>query len=258
MNRIGIADYGMTVWDGGCFSLERRLDRLKSGGFDGIEVLNASDAADAVRKAALLRRKGMSFLTCSVGGAPETVFEAASALGCSYVWLNCGRCTRDVPFDVWIRRAKNFAVCAADWGLKAALHNHLGSVIERQQELERFMEEVPEALLLLDIGHLAAAGGDNAAVVRRYHDRLAAIHLKDVRIKDASIPPDAENWWDRLEFCEIGGGNIGLDFDSIFSALKACNYNQWLLIEQDTHKKEPVSELIISRNQIERFRMSAK
>lgn len=80
MNRIGIADYGMTVWDGGCFSLERRLDRLKSGGFDGIEVLNASDAADAVRKAALFRRKGMSFLTCSVGGAPETVFEAASAL----------------------------------------------------------------------------------------------------------------------------------------------------------------------------------
>lgn len=258
MNRIGIADYGMTVWDGGCYSLERRLDQLRSCGFDGIEVLNASDAADAVRKAALFRRKNMSFLTCSINGAPEAAFETAAALGCGYVWLNCGRCTRDIPFDVWIRRAKNFTACAADWGLKAALHNHLGSVIERQSEVERFMAEIPEALLLLDIGHLAAAGGDNAAVIRKYHDRLAAVHLKDVRIKDASISPDAENWWDRLEFCEIGGGNIDLDFGSVFSTLKACNYNQWLLIEQDTHKKDPAAELTVSRNRMEHLWNSAK
>lgn len=253
MNKIGIADYGMTVWDGGCYSLERRLDQFKSCGFEGIEVLNAANVEDAVRKAALFRRKGMSFLTCSVNGAPEAAFETAAALGCRYVWLNCGRCTRDVPFDTWIRRAKNFTACAADWGLKAALHNHLGSVIEKQSEVERFMEEIPEALLLLDIGHLAAAGGNNAAIIGKYHDRLAAVHLKDVLIKNASIPPDADNWWDRLEFREIGGGNLGIDFGSIFAALKAADFGKWFLIEQDTHKKDPLFELIQTQKQIEHW-----
>ena len=114
MNKIGIADYGMTVWDGGNYSLDRRLEQLKTGGFAGMEVLTASDALDAVRKAALFHRKNMSFLTCSIAGNPESAFEVAAALGCSYVWLNCGCCTRNIPFDTWIRRAKNFTRCAAD------------------------------------------------------------------------------------------------------------------------------------------------
>ena len=69
-------------------------------------------------------------------------------------------------------------------------------------------------------------------------------------IKNASIPPDADNWWDRLEFREIGGGNLGIDFGSIFSALKATGFEKWFLIEQDTHKKDPLSELTQTLKQI--------
>ena len=251
MNPLGVADYGMSVWDGGCFSLDRRLEQLKNAGFEGIEMLEAATPLDALHKAAQFRKKGMSFLTCNIPGSMESHFETAAALGCSYVWLNCGPSLRGkVPLETWIRRAGNFVECAADWGLKAALHNHLGEVVERQDELERFLEEVPEGCLLLDTGHLAAAGGNNGEIIRKYHDRLAAVHIKDVRIKNDSISPDAENWWDRLEFCEIGAGNIRLDFKDLFDALKEVRYDKWILIEQDTHKKDPVEELTVSRKKI--------
>ena len=204
MNKIGVADYGMGVWEGGAFSLERRLAAVKECGYDGIEVLRGRSVEDMVNKSALFRKAGMEFISCNVADDHENTFRCAAALKCEYVWLNCGKATRDVPYSVWIRRAKEYVKCAADWGMKCALHNHLGSVIESEEELHRFMADIPEALLLLDIGHLAAMEGDVNGVITRYLDRLAAVHLKDVLIKDASVPMGADNWWDRLEFREFG------------------------------------------------------
>ena len=204
MNKIGVADYGMGVWEGGAFSLERRLAAVKECGYDGIEVLRGRSVEDMVNKSALFRKAGMEFISCNVADDHENTFRCAAALKCEYVGLNCGKATRDVPYSVWIRRAKEYVKCAADWGMKCALHNHLGSVIESEEELHRFMADIPEALLLLDIGHLAAMEGDVNGVITRYLDRLAAVHLKDVLIKDASVPMGADNWWDRLEFREFG------------------------------------------------------
>ena len=244
MNKIGVADYGMGVWEGGAFSLERRLATVKECGYDGIEVLKGRDTFDMVSKAALFRKMGMDFISCNVADDHENTFRCAAALKCEYVWLNCGKATRDVPYEVWIRRAKEYVACAADAGLKCALHNHLGSVIESEEELRRFMEDVPEALLLLDIGHLAAMEGDVNKVITDYLPRLAAVHLKDVLIKDASIPMGADNWWDRLEFREFGAGNIGLDIPGTVKHLKTSGFAKWLLVEQDTHKRAPALDLI--------------
>ena len=33
--KFGVADYGMNVWDGGCFDIEERLIGLKKIGYDG-------------------------------------------------------------------------------------------------------------------------------------------------------------------------------------------------------------------------------
>lgn len=243
MNKIGVADYGMGVWEGGAFSLEHRLAAVKSCGYDGIEVLRGRSTEDMVTKSALFRKMGMEFISCNVADDPENTFRCAAALKCEYVWLNCGKSTRDVPYDTYIRRAGEYVKCAADWGMKCALHNHLGTVIESEEELHRFMNDVPEALLLLDIGHLAAMEGDVKGVITSYLDRIAAVHLKDVLIKDASVPMGADNWWDRLEFREFGAGNIGLDIPGVVKHLKALNFDKWLLVEQDTHKREPVLDL---------------
>ena len=190
MNKIGVADYGMGVWEGGAFSTERRLAAVKECGYDGIEVLRGRSVEDMVNKAAVFRKLGMEFISCNVADDHENTFRCAAALGCEYVWLNCGKSTRDVPYDVYIRRAKEYVKCAADWGMKCALHNHLGTVIESEEELHRFMNDVPEALLLFDVGHLAAMEGDVNGIITRYIDRLAAVHIK-CSLMPANLPSEA-------------------------------------------------------------------
>ena len=170
--------------------------------------------------------------------------EYTAALGKEYVWLTPGPAGRDVDFDVFCRRANKFVQAAARFGLKAALHNHLGSRIENQQELEDFLKAVPGAYLLLDVGHLAGAFGDNVEIIRKYYDRIASVHFKDIFIKDDSLGLD--RWGERLRFCELGAGNAGFDFAAAAEELARRGYDKWVLIEHDTHLREPLLDLKVS------------
>jgi len=51
--------------------------------------------------------------------------------------------------------------------------------VESQAQLEEFLARCPEAGLILDTAHLAVPKGDPVEIVRRYSDRLVAVHLKD-------------------------------------------------------------------------------
>ncbi|MBQ7403609.1 MAG: TIM barrel protein [Lentisphaeria bacterium] len=241
-NKLGVADYGMDVWYGGCWNLEERLELLQSIGVDGIEWVKGATEADVIRNAALFHSKGMDFASCKMDN-PELTMRCASALGKEYVWITVP-CTRNIPFDDYCRRCNAFVEAAKRYNLKAALHNHLGTCIESQDELDKFMEVVPGAALLLDIAHLHAAGGDGVRTVQKYHDRLVAVHFKDIYYKDLNVGLDS--WWDRLRFCELGGGNAGLDYEAIAKELQKYNYDKWVLIEHDTHLRAPELDLKVS------------
>lgn len=236
--KFGVADYGMQVWYGGNYNVERRLHDLKSIGFDGIERLEAIEAADAMNQAAVFHKMGMDFATCRAPQIAAT-FQWTAAMGKEYVWITPGPQDRKVEFDVFCRRTNEFLKVCADHGLKGALHNHLGNRVETHDELDAFMEKCPDACLLLDVGHLHGAGGDNVKALNDYHDRLAAIHFKDVFYKDHN----AEAWYDRLRFCELGGGNADMDFAPICDALKKYGYDKWILVEHDTHLNDPLVDL---------------
>lgn len=238
--KFGVADYGMNVWDGDCYDITLRLEELKKIGFNGTERLECTDAADAIYKASLYRKLGMDFATCRGANVQASnIFSAA--LGKEYVWLIAGNASRTVDLDVYIRRANRFVEASSRFGLKAALHNHLGSRIENQEELDRFMKEVPGAYLLLDIGHLFGAGGDVLTTIDKYFDRIAAVHFKDVYIKDASKGLDA--WSERLRFCELGAGNCNEPWKEAAELLKKKGYDKWTLVEHDTHLREPLIDL---------------
>ena len=123
--KFGVADYGMTVWDGGNYDFLARLEELKSIGYDGIERLECIDAADAMYKAAGFRRMNMDFATCR-SSSVETTLSFTAALGKAYIWHTPGDMTRNVDMDVFLRRSRCFVDAAARFGLKSALHNHLG------------------------------------------------------------------------------------------------------------------------------------
>lgn len=238
--KIGVADYGMNVWDGGCFDWEARLEGLKAIGYEGTERLTVVDAADAIEGAARCRRLGMDFATC-LGPTPQTSLRWTAALGKAYVWIAVtGR-----TWEEFCRQAERQAEWALAWGVRVGLHNHLGSLVESQEQLEEFLARCPSCGLVLDTAHLAAAGGDPVAMASRYAARLVAVHLKDWFLTNPEIGLD--RWQQRGRFCELGAGNIGLDNVAVMKALAKAGYDGWVFVEQDTHLQDPFRDLAISR-----------
>ena len=238
--KIGVADYGMNVYDGACFDIEHRLARLKEIGYEGVERLSATSADEAVCKAARYRKLGADFATC-LGPNPELSIQWTAAFGKGYIWT----AVSGKEFDQFCRQVNIQCEACERWGIHAALHNHMGTLVETQPQLEDFLIRCPKCRLVLDTAHLAAVGGDSAAIVRKYSDRLEAIHVKDW----IAYKPDAaqKEWWQRGRFCELGAGNIGLDNAAVMRALADVGFDGWVLVEQDTHLQDPLKDLLVSR-----------
>jgi inosose dehydratase len=244
MNKIGVADYGINVWDGGAFDPEERWERLREIGYDGVERLYAQSEADALRQAARMRRLEVDFATV-LAPNPALSIQWTAAFGRAYVWTAVS--ARD--YDAFCRQAEIQAQSCLRWGLRAALHNHMGTPVETQPQLETFLARCPNVGLILDTAHLAAAGGDPLAIIRGYPERLMAVHLKDWILNDPSAP----DWYNRGRFCRLGEGNIGLDNRAVLTALTDVGYEGWIFVEQDTHLRDPLEDLAESLRYIRSF-----
>ena len=107
---------------------------------------------------------------------------------------------------------------AEQHGLAASYHPHLGTIAESPDEIERVFTSSRIAFCP-DTAHLAAGGGDPAALIRAHSDRIAHVHLKDLTTAPFAFQP-------------LGQGD--LDFDEILSAVRS-RYDDWLVVELDTY-----------------------
>jgi inosose dehydratase len=110
------------------------------------------------------------------------------------------------------------------YGVRTGLHNHMGSIAQSPEQLERIMDgSDPEYVkLLLDTGHYKQGGGDPAAAVKKYADRLICLHLKDVKPSPLSAG---------YEFTELGHGTV--DFPAVIAALHSIRFQGWVIVELD-------------------------
>ena len=71
---------------------------------------------------------------------------------------------------------------AAVHGVRLAVHPHAGTHIESGREIDLLFNQDGEQapLLCLDTGHILIGGVDPVSVLRRYADRVALVHAKDV------------------------------------------------------------------------------
>lgn len=138
----------------------------------------------------------------------------------------------------------------ADVGVPLGFHNHMGSLSEKPENLDRVMDasDPKYVKLELDTAHYAAPGGDNAAVLRKYKDRLLFLHLKDFK----PLPNPTANTNYPFLFTELGQGTI--DFKSIFATLEAIRFKGWAVVELDREPVEgrtPLESARISRSYLE-------
>lgn len=239
--KIGVADYGMSRYDGGLYDLESRLLKLKEIGYEGIEKCPAISPGDALRNAGCFRRLGMDFGSCA-GPDQRTMIEWTAALGKTYVWAY----SPNKDFDVFCRHVNIQVANCRGWGVRCGVHNHMGTLVQTQQQVESFLDKCPDCGLILDTAHLAVAGGDSLEIAEKYHDRLVAVHLKDYVITNPEIE-GADRWPERGHFCELGQGNIGMDNAAVIKSLKANGYDDWVFVEQDVHLRDPIEDLATSR-----------
>ncbi|WP_219417195.1 sugar phosphate isomerase/epimerase family protein [Pseudonocardia nigra] len=143
-------------------------------------------------------------------------------------------------------------------GVRACYHNHAGTFIETEDEIERLLAAVDPEVVFLgpDTGHLAWAGVDVVEFARRHATRIKTMHLKDVvfsvRDEGAAAGWDYKTFEEHAIWTEIDEG--GVDFAGLFSILDGVDFDGWLIVETDvTQKASPLESARISRENLRKL-----
>lgn len=142
---------------------------------------------------------------------------------------------------------------AKDIGMTLTFHHHMGTVVQTEEEIHRFMKEVDPGLvfLLFDSGHLSFAGIDPEPIMKKYINRIRHVHLKDIR--QAMVDRSYSEKWSFLKgvregvFTVPGDGDV--DFTPIFKIIEESGYEGWVVVEaeQDPAKANPLEYAIKAR-----------
>lgn len=172
---------------------------------------------------------------------------AADVLVLGPVWDYLGYEKRGVlGDDEWHAFFANLArvdEIASDHGLRTALHQHMGTVIEDTSDLQRLLDG-SDVQLCIDTGHMLSAGIDPVSVVRADPGRVAHVHLKDISVALANrIVAGEQRFDDAVKdglFRPLGLGDV--DLVGVIGALEAAGYEGWYAIEQDCFLTEDPPE----------------
>ncbi|MGI6153216.1 MAG: myo-inosose-2 dehydratase [Christensenellaceae bacterium] len=126
---------------------------------------------------------------------------------------------------------------AYDNGMKLIFHHHMTTTVQTTAEIDKLMSltDPKYVHLLYDTGHLYFSGEDPVDILDRHFDRIAHVHLKDVRQKEME-----QCYEKRLSFLSsiLEGvytipGEGCIDFPAIFKILEERDYKGWIIVEAE-------------------------
>lgn len=131
---------------------------------------------------------------------------------------------------------------AHDRGVVAALHPHVGTMVERGEQVSRVLAG-SRVGLCVDTGHLWVGGVDPVALAASHPDRVVHVHLKDVDEQIAHRVRDGEVSFSEAItqglFRPLGHGDV--DVAALVTGLEAAGYDGWYVLEQDIKLAEEPS-----------------
>jgi inosose dehydratase len=133
-----------------------------------------------------------------------------------------------------------------DFGVGMAFHHHMGTVVETDAEIDRFMAVAgPSVGLLFDTGHCLFSGGDPASLLQRHLARVVHFHCKDVRapVLAKARREDMSFMGAVMEGIFTVPGDGAVDFTALLKPLARRGYEGWLVVEaeQDPAKAHPLT-----------------
>jgi inosose dehydratase len=141
----------------------------------------------------------------------------------------------DAGWNTLLANLDRLAGLAAARGVRAVLHPHVGTMVERGDEVRRVLEGSAISLCL-DTGHLLIGGTDPAELTRQVPHRIAHTHMKDVDGRFARRVQGGELTYTEAVregmYRPLGSGDV--DVAAIVSSLEGNGYAGWYVLEQDT------------------------
>ena len=154
----------------------------------------------------------------------------------------------DEEFQIFAETLNLVGAITLAEGVRSCFHNHVGTVIETREEVDRLLMLTDPDLVFLgpDTGHLAWAGADPVAFCRDYAKRIKTLHLKDiaaaVRDRGREAGWDYGTFEQQGIFVELGEGCVS--FPEIFAILSAVDFSGWLIVETDVTQKPTARESV--------------
>jgi sugar phosphate isomerase/epimerase len=238
---------------------------LRATGFPGILNKYNLTAAQMQRE---VSKRNLNVVTISWGGPladpekrKEVLDSAREAIkfladfGANHLVVFSPGRTRpgnDAPgaFKELCERCNQIGELAGELGFTAGLHNHMGEMVQTQEEVDRFMASTDPKLFGLspDTAHLHLAGCDVTGTIERYKHRIHFLDYKDAKWttpeKDLVQPngkvdaKDSESARFLSSIYDLGDGEV--DFPAAHRILKSVDYRGWICVDLDIARRGPL------------------
>lgn len=216
--------------------------QVAEAGYEGVEGLDIRSAEDLVETAAAAHAWGLHLVNAKGGRTPGQCIRYNAALGNKVCEIWEGFIEdfggEDLPHkDRFPLVAKFFAPViaeAARFGVQLTHHIHMGQLVVTNDDVDTMVRAIPGMGIMLDTGHLLAAGGDPMRVIRDHGKLINHVHLKDFHAADNWDPENPD--WTRSHFEALGQGNVGFDAGAALKGLEQIGYDGWISVELDPQK----------------------
>ena len=148
-------------------------------------------------------------------------------------------------WKIYCKKLNEISNMLMDEGMPISYHEHMGTIIQSEEDVDKFMELTNKnTFLLYDTGHLMFAEANYEKVLKDYISRINHVHCKDIR-KDVFLKSIKEDLSFRDSF--LNGvftvpGDGCIDYGPLIKILFQEKYQDWLVIEaeQDPIKANPL------------------
>jgi len=235
-NAVGVTSIGeLTYRTFG--DMARAISEIGAAGFEGVELFDGNLLDYDGRRAELRRLlngagvklvaaySGANFVFPEILGEElariERAAEAAADLGAEHLVVGGGAKRLDGlkrgDHERLAEGLEKVVALAQARGLRAHYHPHLTTIVEGPAEVDKIFS-LTSIDFCPDTAHLAAAGGNVPAMIRKHHARISYVHLKGWRKEPFTFTPLDEG---------------DLDIASILRALSDIQFRGWITAELD-------------------------
>jgi inosose dehydratase len=145
-------------------------------------------------------------------------------------------------------------------GVMPALHPHVGTWIETEDETRRTLDAIGAGALNFgpDSGHLSWAGADVIGLFRSYRNRISIMHIKDIRldVREETLKSGRSYPQAALAGLWAEPGNGNLDIKAMIAEL-GSDFDGWLIAEVDRPTMPPFESAIVSANYLRTLKRPA-